>query len=254
MRCLIPFLALILPLPAFADFEADRATESRVFADLMRACAIENEQACALTFFDECSERHGWTTVAMVLCSAARNVHWTGEADALLQDILPRTSGAFRDHVEAMAAAREAWRDHECRTYGFFEGTMWGPVASDCAAEASYRWFALLRDIRDSAPLAEVHDGIDLDCDGRADRVLAQQPDRAQIRIDILPGGVGPAEEIISLPVDSSSQLGLCDRFVELETVAVPDGCPKLRISDGMCDSVYLQRDRAAGNWIVERN
>ena len=40
MRCLILFLALILPLPAFADFEADRAIEAARFANIMAAHSV----------------------------------------------------------------------------------------------------------------------------------------------------------------------------------------------------------------------
>jgi hypothetical protein len=254
MRYLVLILTLTFTSPALADFEADRATEAAAFTRVMRDCPIEEEADCARKFFDACSERHGWTTVAMVLCAAARHDHWSRAADTLWQDILPRTSGALREHLEALAAARETWRDRECATYGFFEGTMWRTVASDCAADASYRWFVLLRDISDAAPLAVVHDGIDLDCDGRADRVLAQQPDYSSIRIDIVPGGSGPTVPVITLPVDTDSQIALCGRFVELETLPGPGACPVLRISDGMCDAIYLHRDLAEGNWVVGRN
>ncbi|MEQ9327586.1 MAG: hypothetical protein RJQ21_09845 [Rhodospirillales bacterium] len=254
MRCLTLFLALILPLPALADFEADRATEAARFAEEMQHCGAEDEEACSASFYNACGDRHDWTTVAMMLCAAAQNDYWTRKADEYWRDILPRASGDFRRHLEELASARESWRALECSTYGYFDGTMWRPVASSCAADSSRRWLVLLRETWEAGPLAAIPDEIDLDCDGTPDKVFARPPEKGQIRIDFMPGGTAPVETIITLDIDSTKQIALCGEFVELETVTPPGACQKLRISDGMCDSVYLQRDKNAGQWIVQRN
>ena len=255
MKHILTCLLILLPLSAHADFDRNRKLETERFIIALNACAEDKEVECAAQFFEACGERQNWTTVGMQICSAAQHAHWQSEMELVWRQIERRSGGKFRDHMLDAQKTWNAWRDARCHAYRFFEGTMFRPVATDCWAETTFDRLQDLRTILDAGPLASEPILMDLDCDSVADEVMSLPVEDNQISIIYYPGTRDERMLAVQIPVADNRQDALCSRWLDLEKV-VTDGkkCPILRIDDGFCDAMFVSRDTATNQWLIDRN
>ena len=251
------------------SYEQGVAKEAVAFQQAMSACQAGKGKACSDAFFNACGVRRNWSTVAMVLCQDAMHRYWDTRLNAAYKDVIGRATGAMKKDLRDAQRKWVAYRDARCGIYRHFEGSMWRPVAVGCHADMTRRRVADLGEIATAGPLLPLAGfawqrarslKIDINCDGRMDRAVFGLQGTGTARragigwVDGDAAGRAP-EIIIKVPVNGQAQVALCGPPVSLESISLkPGGCPVLRVDDGMCDALFIHRDRKKAAWVVERN
>lgn len=253
------------------DFDETVAVEAARLVSAMSACSEgdQDRDACEDGFQAACGERHDWTTVGMMLCQAARGAYWERALDWTYARVMAAAEGQATDLHADLRETQRLWvryRDARCGTYRHFDGSMWRPAAVACMADMTKTRTADLEEAAaavglDLAPAvswrSETAVELDLTCDGTPETVVAgTRAGPHEVAVVIAVQRDGTREPVISLPVDSQRQIGVCGAGVRLEQgpATTAAACPALRIDDGLCDAVFLSREGPEGGYTAERN
>jgi uncharacterized protein YecT (DUF1311 family) len=145
MRLAVALVSIVLTVGSAVVARADDAANPWLDAGKVRAtiggCIAKNKQDdsstkashdCTDRYVTMCSAAGHDTTVAMDNCGSSVLDYWNAVVAMRTKTLLARHERDLLAYVRASDAAWRAYRTSRCRMYGYFDGTMWGPVGVGC--------------------------------------------------------------------------------------------------------------------------